>query len=122
MFDTCHAGGLNSLARGLYDARLAVLARNMGLHIFASAGAAEEAIDGYQGNGLFTHALLKGLRSEAADSNRDGRISVSELGRYASSETARIARSNFRHAQQPMVMSYGKDWTLNILGDKPTAP
>jgi uncharacterized caspase-like protein len=83
----------------------------MGLHIFASASATEEAIDGYQGNGLFTHTLLKGL-SGAADTDSDKRVTVNELGRYASAETARIARSAFRHAQQPSVMSYGRDWTL----------
>ena len=122
VFDTCHAGGLNSLARGLYDARLAVLARNMGLHIFACASAAEEAIDGHQGNGLFTHTLLKGLRSGAADANGDKQVSVSELGRYASRETARIAQGTFRHAQQPVAMSYGKDWTLHVLRDTQEKP
>jgi hypothetical protein len=50
VLDTCHAGAVDSLVKGLYDARLSVLARNMGLHILASANATEEALDGYQGN------------------------------------------------------------------------
>ena len=94
----------------------------MGLHIFACASAAEEAIDGHQGNGLFTHTLLKGLRSGAADANGDKQVSVSELGRYASRETARIAQGTFRHAQQPVAMSYGKDWTLHVLRDTQEKP
>jgi hypothetical protein len=78
-----------------------VLAHNVGLYIFAYASAAEEALDGYQGNG--PHTLLKGLRSGAADANGDKQISVSELGRYARRETARIAQATFPHAQQPGV-------------------
>jgi hypothetical protein len=62
VIDTCHAGGLDNTLRGLYDARFGVLARSMGLHILASASATEEAIDGYKGNGLFTHSMLQAMR------------------------------------------------------------
>ncbi len=111
VLDTCHAGGLSSVVRGLYDARLAVLARNMGLHVFASASATEEAIDGYQGNGLFTHALLKGLNTGAADRNGDRNVTIKELGDYARRETMRIARA-LRHSQEPLLMNFGKDVTV----------
>jgi WD40 repeat protein len=111
VLDTCHAGGLSSVVRGLYDARLAVLARNMGLHVFASASATEEAIDGYQGNGLFTHALLKGLNTGAADRNGDKAVTIKELGDYARRETMRIARA-LRHSQEPLLMNFGKDVTV----------
>jgi uncharacterized caspase-like protein len=33
-------------------------------------------------NGVFTYALLEGLRTKSADLNRDGRVSVSELKEY----------------------------------------
>lgn len=129
IFDTCHSGGLNSLARGLYDARLAVLARNMGLHIFASAGTAEEAIDGYKGNGLFTHMLLQGLRTGAADADGDKQITIGELGRYAGIETPKIARMLYQRenirdrTQQPIIMNYGKDWTVQRMeGYAPEKP
>lgn len=111
ILDTCHAGGVNSLVRGLYDARLAVLARNMGLHVFASAADTEEAIDSYQGNGLFTHTLLKGLASPVADRNSDRKVTVNELGDFARRETLRIARS-VGHSQEPLMMNFGKDVTV----------
>jgi WD40 repeat protein len=111
ILDTCHAGGVSSLVSGLYDARLAVLARNMGLHVFASASATEEAIDGYQGNGLFTHTLLKGLASNVADKNGDKQVTVNELGDFAKRETMRIARV-MRHSQEPLLMNFGKDVTV----------
>ncbi len=111
ILDTCHAGGASSLVRGLYDARLAVLARNMGLHIFASASATEEALDGYQGNGLFTHTLLKGLRTTEADQNADKLLTVHELGEYAKRETKRLSQS-IRLSQEPLLMNFGKDVTV----------
>ncbi|MES2946002.1 MAG: caspase family protein [Pseudomonadota bacterium] len=111
ILDTCHAGGVNSLVRGLYDARLAVLARNMGLHVFASAADTEEAIDSYRGNGLFTHTLLKGLNTSLADKNGDRLVTINELGEYARRETKTIARS-VGHSQEPLLMNFGKDITL----------
>ncbi|MFM1980981.1 MAG: hypothetical protein RLZ68_2246 [Pseudomonadota bacterium] len=108
ILDTCHAGGASSLVRGLYDARLAVLARNMGLHIFASASATEEALDGYEGNGLFTHTLLKGLRTGVADKNADRVVTVKELGDYARRETMRLSQK-IRLNQEPLLMNFGKD-------------
>lgn len=112
ILDTCHAGGISSLVRGLYDARLVVLARNMGLHVFASASATEEAVDGYLGNGLFTHTLLTGLKTPAADKNSDRLISIHELGDYARRETKRIARQVFSRSQDPLLMNFGKDVTV----------
>ena len=111
ILDTCHAGGVSSLVRGLYDARLAVLARNMGLHVFASASATEEALDGYQGNGLFTHTLVKGLNSGLADKNGDKQVTINELGDFARRETMRIARI-LRHNQEPLLLNFGKDVTV----------
>jgi WD40 repeat protein len=108
ILDTCHAGGASSLVRGLYDARLAVLARNMGLHIFASASATEEALDGYEGNGLFTHTLLKGLRTGVADKNADRIVTVKELGEYARRETMQLSQK-IRLNQEPLLMNFGKD-------------
>lgn len=110
ILDTCHAGSLDGTVAGLYDARLSVLARNMGLHLLASAGASEEAIDGYHGNGLFTYALLRGLDG-AADVNGDHQISVTELADYARDETVRLARL-LRQQQRPLALHYGDDIEL----------
>lgn len=111
ILDTCHAGGVNTLVSGLYDARLSVLARNMGLHLFASAADTQEAIDSYEGNGLFTHTLLKGLRTRAADRDGDKLITINELGEYARRETTTISRG-VGHSQVPLLMNIGKDVPL----------
>lgn len=108
ILDTCHAGGLNGWLRGLFDARFSVLARNSGLHLFASAGETQQALDGYQGNGLYTHVLLKSILNPQTDQNQDGQIDTFEWGAIAKQETSRLARI-LRHQQEPMMMNFGKE-------------
>jgi WD40 repeat protein len=112
IFDTCHAGGVDSFIGGLYDARMSVMARKMGLHVYASAGSTQAALDGYRGNGLFTHSLLKGMaEARATDSNRDGQVSVVELGQRARQETIDISRQ-LGYPQSPNIINFGRDNAL----------
>ncbi|MDO9067422.1 MAG: thioredoxin domain-containing protein, partial [Deltaproteobacteria bacterium] len=84
IFDTCHAGGVDNIVSGLYDARMSVLAKKMGLHIFASAGSVQTALDGYKGNGLYTHTLLMGIgNGKEVDRDRSGKVTVKNLGNYS---------------------------------------
>ena len=112
IFDTCHAGGVDNLIGGLYDARMSVLAKKMGLHIYASAGSTQTAMDGYQGNGLFTYTLLKSMREgNVTDSNHDKQVSVMELGEQARQETMEISKK-LGAPQSPNIINFGKDSTL----------
>ncbi|MEI7639200.1 MAG: caspase family protein, partial [Syntrophus sp. (in: bacteria)] len=112
IFDTCHAGGVDWIVSGLYDARMSILARQMGLHIFASASSMQEARDGYKGNGLFTHTLLDGLsNNKKCNKNNDGKITIEELGEYTKLETAEISRKT-GHEQVPMIINFGNDYPV----------
>ncbi|MBN2059091.1 MAG: caspase family protein [Deltaproteobacteria bacterium] len=109
IFDTCHAGGVDYIVSGLYDARMSVLAKKMGLHIYASANDKQAAIDGYQGNGLFTHSLLDGLNNNRqADKNKDGKITIVGLGEYSRGMTKNISKQ-IGHEQTPLIINFGKD-------------
>jgi len=109
IFDTCHAGGVDAIVSGLYDARMSVLAKKMGLHVYASASSREAALDGYEGNGLFTHALLDGLGNrKEADRNDDGAISLVELGGFAKQRT-KEASVKLGNTQTPLIINFGKD-------------
>ncbi len=109
IFDTCHAGGVDYIVSGLYDARMSVLAKKMGLHIYASANSIQQAMDGYHGNGLFTYTLLDGLNNKKeADKNKDNRISLVELGEYSKTKTIETSKS-IGHAQTPLIINFGKD-------------
>lgn len=112
VFDTCHAGGVDTIVSGLYDARMSVLAKKMGLHIFASAGSVQTALDGYQGNGLYTHTLLQGIaNAHEVDQEKDGMVTVTKLGRYSKDKTTEIS-SKLGHPQTPFIIDFGKDSPL----------
>ena len=111
LLDTCHSGGLDGTLAGLYDARMSLIARNVGLHTFASAGTLQEALDGFEGNGLFTHVLLQGLRAGDADANKDRTVTVFELGDYARQTVPGLARK-VGHRQTPLIMKFGRDLPL----------
>jgi WD40 repeat protein len=112
VFDTCHAGGVDYIVSGLYDSRMSVLAKKMGLHIYASANDKQAAMDGYKGNGLFTYVLLDGLNNnKEADKNKDGKISIVGLGEYSKKMTTIISRQ-IGHEQTPLIINFGKDSPL----------
>ncbi|MDD5058980.1 MAG: hypothetical protein PHQ60_14005, partial [Sideroxydans sp.] len=81
-------------------------------HIYASAGGLQEALDGYQGNGLFTHALLDSMNTaNTTDSNGDKQVSVMELGARAKQETTAIS-TKLGSPQSPNIINFGKDNAL----------
>jgi WD40 repeat protein len=109
IFDTCHAGGVDTIISGLYDARMSVLAKKMGLHIYASASDKQAAMDGYKGNGLFTYTLLDGLNNNGqADKNKDGKVSIVGLGEYSKKMTTSISKQ-IGYEQTPLIINFGKD-------------
>ncbi len=116
IFDTCHAGGIDTFISGLYDARMTVMARNMGLHMFASASSTQEALDGYQGkNGMFTYALVEGLSNNRnTDANKDGKVSINELGSYSKEKTVKYSKES-GHSQTPVIKSFGKDISVYVI-------
>ena len=112
IFDTCHAGGVDTIVSGLYDARMSVMAKKMGLHIYASAGSVQTALDGYRGNGLYTHTLLRGLKDgRTVDKDASGAVTVKDLGRYSKEMTEAIS-GRLGHPQTPLIMNFGKDSRL----------
>ncbi len=115
VFDTCHAGGFDNALSGLYDSRLTVLARNVGLHVFASTNSAQEAQDSYQGNGLFTHVLRSVMARPELDANRDGQVSALEWGEFSRHQTSEIAKRR-DYDQTPMILHFGRDLPLYPAG------
>lgn len=62
-----------------------------GATVIASAGGAEYALEGDQWkNGVFTYALIDGLKSGAADLNDDGKIMLSETQKYLQQKVSQL--------------------------------
>jgi len=100
---------VDAIVSGLYDARMSVLAKKMGLHIYASASDKQAAMDGYKGNGLFTYTLLNGLdNNKDTNMNKDGKITIVGLGEYSKKMTTEISKG-LGHSQTPLIINFGKD-------------
>lgn len=102
VLDSCASGAVIRARGGVHrppflsDASIA--ARG---HAFLTASSADEAAQESDrlGGGFFTHHLVSGLRG-AADSSRDGRVTLAEAYQFAYDETLRHTRAA-PHAQHP---------------------
>ncbi|MCA8900432.1 MAG: caspase family protein [Hyphomonas sp.] len=62
-----------------------------GAHVIAASGGLEYSVEGTEWeNGVFTYALLKGLRGHAADFDGDGQVEIREISRYVQQEVPRL--------------------------------
>jgi WD40 repeat protein len=61
-------------------------------------------------NGVFTYALISGLRDKQADVNRNGRVSVNELRSYITNEVSRLTSGSQKPAGRRENLS--TDWNI----------
>jgi WD40 repeat protein/ankyrin repeat protein len=81
----------NGEPRSLLSSFFADLRRGSGAIVIASAGGAEFALESSTWkNGVFTYALLEGMKSDRGDKNYDGLLSASELRDHVTSEVRRL--------------------------------
>ncbi len=107
LLDTCQAGGAGAFVLGLYDSRISVLARALGMHILAGSKTYQQAIDNYGGNGFFTHFLLKAFAGKA-DLNSDGKVSIMEVNPYL----LRSMKAASQGKQEPLIRNFGRDFPV----------
>ena len=103
VIDTCSAGALGDamqtamLTRGMNeDTAMKVLSRAVGSTILMASTAVQQAIEGYQGHGLFTYVIAEGL-SGKADSDKDGFVKTTELANYVDDEVPALAEKVFKN-------------------------
>jgi WD40 repeat protein len=110
ILDTCQSGGLGDVVSGLYDARISVLAKSLGMHILAGAKRSQGAIDNYKGNGLFTYFVLRGLEGQA-DHDRDEKVRVSEVTPYLAKSVTEASQGQ----QEAFVRNFGEDFVISSI-------
>ncbi|MDD5168593.1 MAG: caspase family protein [Syntrophales bacterium] len=118
IIDTCNAGALGEaiqvamLTRGMSeDTALKILSRAVGSTILSASTSVQEALEGYNGHGLFTYVLTEGLKGKA-DKGKTGYIKTTELADYVDSEVPALAEKVFKRAQYPTISISGQAFPI----------
>lgn len=117
MVDTCFAGSIDvgDIARKARDATwVESLSRSSGRFTLAGTTNEQEALDGLQGNGVFTSVVLKALQGDAdlqVSGDHDGKVNVYELARYTKAKVPEAVRQVAPdHKQEPTYHFAGSDF------------
>lgn len=123
VLDTCYAGAFNApqqLAmlgtRGLEEkAAIDRLMRATGRAVLAASTDQQLALEGYQGHGLFSFALLEGLAGSADEKAGDdnGFVSVDELASYVQQRVPALSYEAFQRYQIPMRSLIGQTFDIS---------
>ncbi len=114
LIDTCKAGGALIAFRGYEDRRaLQQLSRSTGIHIIAASTKEQYASEVAElQHGVFTYAVLEGLRGKAATSSKT--ITARSLMAFVETMLPELTRKYYREAQYPVVDSRGMDFPLTV--------
>ena len=118
IIDTCNAGALGDalqiamLTRGMSeDTAMKVLSRAVGSTILSASTSVQEALEGYNGHGLFTFVLSEGLNGKA-DKSKSGYIKTTELADYVDNEVPELAEKVFKKKQYPTISISGQAFPI----------
>jgi WD40 repeat protein len=115
LLDTCHSGAMGdevaTSTQDLEKRAMNVLSTAMGSGILSASTSDQEALEGQDGHGLFTWALLQGLNGEA-DSHRIGSINTFDLADYVDYEVPKLAEERFNRAQKPNWYNVGESFAI----------
>jgi WD40 repeat protein len=117
VLDTCYSGAFavdDSITRDSRDQTTGKqISHATGRFILASSSSQEEALDGVDGHGVFTEILLRGLSGDADKEgvgNKDGKISIFELGEFTKNQVPTLAaKVGHGHSQRPRWFFNGDD-------------
>jgi len=115
LMDACKSGAALKAFRGFEERKaLSRLARASGIHVVASAGKNQFAVELQElGHGAFTFTLLEGLEG-GADRGKDGTITVRELTSYIEDQLPELSDRTSGKAQFPVINSRGQDFPLAV--------
>ena len=126
ILDSCYAGlaakpdstvMLAMLTRGIEE-KTAIdrLMRATGRATLAASSEKQQAIEGYKGYGVFTYALIQGLRGKADRPGKGkGEIRIDELAEYVGEEVPRITMKQWGYEQIPMPNISGTPFSIAIV-------
>jgi WD40 repeat protein len=117
VLDACQsAGALESAAtRGAVEEKaIAQMARSTGTFWITASGSEQFATEFDKlGHGVFTYALLEGMKGKA-DTNGDSRLTVRELSTYIENRVPELSEEYKGQAQFPSAYSFGNDFPIVV--------
>ena len=115
LLDTCEAGSLKlaALSRGL-EQKTAIdrLMRATGRAVLAATSDTNMALEGYQQHGVFTFALLEGMKK--ADNNNNQQIEIDELAGFVFELVPKITQKQWGYEQFPMRELQGMSFPIGM--------
>jgi Caspase domain len=114
LLDTCRAGSLVELAsRGAEDKQaVSKLMRLSNRAVIVATSAGNIALEGHEGHGVFTLALLDALRR--ADYDDNGFVDVSDIATHVRRLVPKITEEKFRYREVPMQDTRGDPFAIAI--------
>lgn len=114
IYDTCESGSLTETrsvdAAMAQSAAVARLTRAMGRTILSASTDDAPALEGYQGHGVMTWAMLDAFAN--ADANGNATIEVTELASFLDVKVPEISAAAFGFRQVPQMSIRGSDFAL----------
>jgi uncharacterized caspase-like protein len=120
LIDTCESGSFSqSLAvmRGMAE-KTAIdrLSRATGRTTIVAAMDDQPAMEGYEGHGIFTYAVIQALwHADAVSGNHDGITGLFELSAYVQARVPEITMQAFAYEQIPQVHMQGTDFPMGVV-------
>jgi len=119
VFDACQSGGLTDLlaSRGAAEEKaIAQLARSTGTYWLTASNSEQFATEFTElGHGVFTYAILQGLKGEADGGKRDKKVTVKELSAFLNDKVPELSEKHKGQAQYPTSYGYGQDFPIIIV-------
>lgn len=114
LLDTCRAGNVVQLAaRSSRDEEaLARLIRLSHRAVIVATSADRIALEGHQGHGVFSWAVLDALRTADYDSN--GKVDVTDIATHVRKWVPTITEQKFKYRQIPMQDTPGEPFPVGV--------
>jgi WD40 repeat protein len=116
LLDTCESGSFTLAARGSDIGQKTAIDRLMratGRAVLAATSDKDMALEGHEGHGVFTYALLQGLAG-AADHNDNTEIDIDELASYVFEQVPAITKKRWGYEQFPMRDLQGQSFPIGL--------
>ncbi|MFN7130964.1 MAG: caspase family protein [Myxococcales bacterium] len=121
LLDTCNSGSFvqaQAVTRGIQEkTAIDKLTRATGRATIAASSDTQVALEGHEGHGVFTYAVLDALVKADRDfGNRDGVLTTTELAAYINEHVPGITFKRWGYEQVPQVNLHGREFPIAVSG------